>query len=502
MNAAADRRCGVLLHPTSLPGPHGSGDFGPGAYHFVDWLVAAGQGLWQVLPLTPIGAGNSPYASMAAFAGAPLLVALEPLVGRGWLAPQAELRLPEDRVDYARAPALKLAQLRAAAQGFDARAGAAERAEFAGFCAAEAPWLDDYALFMALDAQYAARGVYCWTGWDRGHAWRDAAALAAARRAFDAELRFWRFVQWQHFAQWRALKAYANARGVQIVGDLPIFVAHHSADCWARPELFKLDGGGAPRVVAGVPPDYFSATGQRWGNPLYDWAAMAADGYAWWIARLRHELARADLVRVDHFRGFAASWEIPAASPTAIDGRWVEAPGAALFDALRAALGELPLIAEDLGVITPEVEALRERCGLPGMKVLQFAFGEDARHPFLPHNYPRNCVAYTGTHDNDTAIGWYAAAGERERHFARVYLDSDGADIGWALIRAALASVARLAIYPLQDVLGLDGAHRMNTPGQMDCWTWRFRWADVGPRPAPRLAALAAACGRAAFDRL
>jgi 4-alpha-glucanotransferase len=499
------RRSGVLLHPTSLPGPHGSGDFGPSAYHFIDWLVAAGQRAWQVLPLTPIGPGNSPYASVAAFAGSPLLVALEPLVDKAWIAPAdvtIAAELPDARIDFDRVLPFRMARLRAAAAVFRQRGDAVDRAAFTEFCEAEASWLDDYALFMALDAQYRARQIWCWTGWDAGHAQRDPAALAAARKLLVDEIHFWQFVQWCFFSQWRELKRYANERGVEVVGDLPIFVAHHSADCWAHRELFLLDAAGEPQVVAGVPPDYFSATGQRWGNPLYDWAAMQRDGFAWWIARMTHELARADRVRADHFRGFAAYWEIPASCPTAIDGRWVPAPGAALFAALRTALGEVPIIAEDLGAITPDVEALRDACGFPGMKVLQFAFGGDASHAFLPHNYVTDCVVYTGTHDNDTTAGWYAAATARERRYAEQYLDASGPDVPHAMIRAACGSVAQLAIYPMQDVLALGSEHRMNTPGMLDCWTWRFRWDDVGAQPAKDLARLAAVFGRAPIELL
>ena len=499
------RRSGILLHPTSLPGPHGSGDFGPAAYHFVDWLVTAGQRAWQVLPLTPIGPGNSPYASVSAFAGSPLLVALEPLIDKGWIdAADAATgsRLPVDHVAFEHAVPWRMARLREAASGYAQRASHEDRSAYAAFCAAEAGWLDDYALFMALDGHYQQQGIWNWTAWETGCARRDPAALAAARRQWREEIDFWCFVQWCFTTQWRALKRYANERDVQLIGDLPIFVAHHSADCWARPDLFLLDAQGEPRVVAGVPPDYFSATGQRWGNPLYDWPAMQREGFAWWVARMRHELARADVVRIDHFRGFAAYWEIPASCATAVEGRWVPAPGAALFEALKAALGELPVIAEDLGVITPDVEALRDGCGFPGMKILQFAFGGDATHAFLPHNYPSHCAAYSGTHDNDTARGWYGAAPDHERHFATAYLDTDGINIHWAMVRAICGSVAELAVYPMQDVLGLGTEHRMNTPGQLACWSWRFGWEQVGAEPAQRLARLAAAFGRAPFERL
>ncbi|HTT11228.1 MAG TPA: 4-alpha-glucanotransferase [Burkholderiaceae bacterium] len=503
-----DRRLsGILLHPTSLPGPHGSGDFGPSAYHFLDWLAAAGQSLWQILPLTPIGPGNSPYASVSAFAGSPLLVALEPLVERGWMAPadaaaKAALGPDKYRLDFGRVVPFRMQALRRAADGFSARASSAEREDFATFCTREAHWLDDYALFMALDTEYRARAIWSWTKWEPGLARRAPQALALASDRNRAAVAFWKFVQWCFFTQWRALKRYANDKGIRVVGDLPIFIAHHSADCWAHPDLFRLDANGEPQVIAGVPPDYFSPTGQRWGNPLYNWDKMASDGFAWWIARTRHELARADFVRIDHFRGFAAYWEIPASCPTAVEGSWQPAPGVALFDAIRAALGDLAVIAEDLGVITPDVEALRDRYALPGMKILQFAFGSDAAHAFLPHNYSPNCAVYTGTHDNDTIVGWYASTTDREREYARVYVDAEADGMHWAMIRAACASVARIAVYQMQDVLGLGAEHRMNTPSKLDCWTFRFDWDQVGPQPAERLARLAATYGRAPIERL
>ncbi len=500
------RRSGILLHPTSLPGPHGSGDFGPSAYHFVDWLVSAGQSVWQMLPLNPIGPGNSPYASVSAFAGSPLLVALEPLVDKGWLAPvdaDEAARFSALRVDFDRVTGWRMARLREAARGFFAVAGAADRNAFAAYCNAQAHWLDDYALFMAVDeAARAAGGFVPWPKWDQALARRAPRALAAAHRRHAEAVDFWRFTQWCFDAQWRAVRRYAGERGVLLVGDLPIFVAHHSADCWTRPDLYLLDADFEPTVVAGVPPDYFSATGQRWGNPLYDWAAMKRDGYAWWIARVRRQLELADWLRVDHFRGFAGCWEIPAANTTAVEGRWVPGPGAGLFEEMERVLGRLPLIAEDLGVITPDVVALREHFGLPGMRILQFAFGGDAEHPFLPHNYVADTCTYTGTHDNDTFAGWWRTASARERDFASAYLNCEQAGAHWAAIHALSRSVAKLVMFQLQDVLGLDSEHRINTPGQEQCWTWRFGWEMVGPEAGRRLARLSAATGRAPLDRL
>ena len=495
------RTSGVLLHITSLPGPHGVGDFGPAAYHFVDWLQSAGQRLWQLLPMTPVGPGNSPYQSVSAFAGSPLMVALEPLVERGWLAPVEPPAFDAMQVDFERVAPWRMQQLRAAAAGFEARASAAEKQALADWCARESDWLDDYTLFMALEA---AHGGQPWWTWDSALARRQGAALKAARLAHAGEIGFWQFVQWCFDSQWHAVKVYANARDIAIMGDLPIFIAHHSADCWARSDLYFLDGKFQPTVVAGVPPDFFSATGQRWGNPLYRWDRMAAEGYRWWIDRVKRALSQADVFRIDHFRGFAGYWEVPAASPTAIDGRWVPGPGKPLFDAIKNALGALPIVAEDLGVITDDVRALRDACGLPGMRVLQFAFGGDATHEFLPHNFVRNTAVYSGTHDNDTARGWWDAAPERDRVFAGSYLACGARDVHWGMIRAASASVANLAVFPLQDVLGLDAHHRMNVPGQMggSNWRWRFDWPMVGSEPARVLGLVSAATGRGPMQML
>lgn len=498
-----DRRTsGILLHPTSLPGPNGCGDLGPGAYHFVDWLASAGQSLWQVLPLMPIGPANSPYMSVSAFAGNPLLVDLDELVQRGWLAPitdQERSGFDDERIDFGRVVPFRLGKLRIAAETFLAKASAADKAAFAAYCTQEKSWLDDYALFMALDEHFAGR---LWPDWDAPIARRDKKALDKARKDLAPEIALWQFIQWCFDRQWRAVKAYANERGIQLIGDLPIFVAHHSADCWARPDLYHLDDKNWPTLIAGVPPDFFSATGQRWGNPLYNWAAMEKDKYAWWVERVKRQLALADVIRIDHFRGFAGYWEIPASEPTAIHGQWVKGPGKPLFDAIEKALGRLPIIAEDLGVITPDVVELRDGCGLPGMRVLEFAFAAGPDHNFLPHNYVPNTVVYTGTHDNDTIRGWWSTCTERERAFARTYLATDGHEIHWTMIRAAAMSVAKMAIYQFQDVLGLDGFHRMNTPGITGCWEWRFTWDYVGSEPGRRLAELSALSGRTSADKM
>jgi 4-alpha-glucanotransferase len=497
------RAAGVLLHLTSLPGPHGVGDLGADAHRFVDWLHEAGQTLWQWLPTSPVGPGNSPYQSVSAFAGSPLMVALEPLVARGWLAPP---QLPAGgfdagRVDFGRVTAWRMARLREAAEGFARGAAAADRRAFEDWCAAQAWWLDDYVLFMAIETAEAGRP---WWQWPAPLARRDARALAEAGRVHAREIAFWRFVQWCFDEQCTALKAHANRRGIAIVGDLPIFIAHHSADCWARPDLFELDEDFGLPVLAGVPPDSLGPFGQRWGNPLYRWDRMAAEGYRWWTDRVRRSLHQMDVFRIDHFRGFAGYWEIPADSPTAQRGRWRRGPGRALFDAIARELGELPVIAEDLGFITPDVHELRERCGFPGMKILQFAFGGDGAHEFLPHNYERDVVVYTGTHDNDTARGWWHAASDRERHYAGTYLACGEADIHWALIRAACNSVARMALYPLQDVMGLPAQARMNLPGTMGDanWTWRFDWPKLHPEHARVLGFIAAASGRAPLERM
>ena len=495
------RSAGVLLHTTSLPGPHGIGDFGPAAFQFVDWLVSAGQSVWQLLPTAPIGPGDSPYQSVSAFAGSPLMVALEPLVAKRWL---PEPVLPEGgfdafKVNYAKVIPWRLQQLRSAARGFVAQASAAERGAFAAWCAKHASWLDDYALFMALET---SSGYKTWWQWDDGLQRRVPAALAAARAQHAEEITFWQFVQWQFDAQLGAIKKYANDRGVSLMGDLPIFVAHHSADVWARPDLYTLDESFQPTVVAGCPPDAMALDGQRWGNPQYHWDRMAKEDFAWWTARVRRALEQADVFRIDHFRGFAGYYEIPASCPTAREGTWRTGPGKPLFDAIARALGPLPIVAEDLGFITQDVYDLRDSLGYPGMRILQFAFGADAKNEFLPHNYVANTIAYTGTHDNDTARGWWDNASPHERAYAGSYLATGGDDIHWSMIRACCNSVANIAVFQLQDVLGLGSAHRMNTPGTVSDrnWSWRFDWPMLGTEPGRVLGLISAASGRAPIE--
>ncbi len=502
------RVSGVLLHPTSLPGRFGIGDLGPEAHRFVEFLAGAGQGLWQVLPLGPTGYGDSPYQGFSAFAGNPLLVSPERLLDDGLLSAQDAARASSptlDQVDYGAVSKAKRPLLRKAFEAFQRHSPAAARHELEAFCRRHAAWLDDYALFMAV--KDAHDGVV-WTSWEAGIAAREPGALARWRRDCADAIAIRKFEQYQFFRQWAALRKAAHSRHLRILGDVPIFVAHDSADVWAHRELFQLTGGGHPAFVAGVPPDYFSATGQLWGNPLYNWDALAASRFAWWIERVRAALAALDLVRLDHFRGFEAYWEVPATETTAVKGRWVKAPGAALFEALEAALGELPIVAENLGVITPEVEALRERFGFPGMAILQFAFGTDPQAPgFRPHNFTHDLAVYTGTHDNDTTQGWWtagvgdstrsAADAAEEREIARKYLASDGKQIHWDFVRAVFASVADIAIAPLQDLLGAGSEARMNLPGRASGnWRWRFRAEALSDALRDRLHELATLYGR------
>jgi 4-alpha-glucanotransferase len=496
------RSSGILLHPTSLAGRFGIGDLGAEAYRFVDFLHAAGQTLWQVLPLGPTGYGDSPYQCFSAFAGNPLLISPQKLVDEELVSKAALDTDPDpggDRVDFGRAIAFKKTVLAQAYDRFSRNSGAGITAGFDRFLQQEAWWLEDYALFQAIkDSNKGA----AWNAWEPALMKRESEALGRSREELREQIEAQKFTQYLFFEQWFALKSYCNQKGIRIVGDVPIFVAYDSADVWARPELFKLNDAGQPVVVAGVPPDYFSKTGQLWGNPIYDWERMRADGFQWWVQRMRAALQLVDIVRVDHFRGFAACWEVPAQDKTAERGRWVEVPGRDILTVLESSLGQLPILAEDLGVITPDVEALRDEFGLPGMRILQFAFADTVNN-HLPHNHVRNAVVYTGTHDNDTCVGWFnsvAGAGStrdvaqvnRERDYCLEYLNADGREIHWEFIRAAMASVASMAIVPAQDVLGLDSNARMNLPASTTGnWNWRLRNEELTGEHSDRLLELA-----------
>jgi 4-alpha-glucanotransferase len=493
------RQAGVLLHPTSLPGAYGIGELGDHATIFLDWASSAGMKIWQVLPLNPPGFGASPYGCLSSFAGNPLMISPQKLLKEGLLDAADVANVPAfsiDHVEFERVTPFKIALLRTSWGHFSASADQPLRKAFDAFVASDQQrdWLADYALFMALRERHD--GTPWWT-WPRDLVQRDEAALLRARGELADEIRFWQYVQFLFFRQWDALRAAAHARGIRIMGDVPIYVANDSADVWSNPELFHLDAEGRPVVVAGVPPDYFSATGQRWGNPLYRWDVMRETRYRWWIERVRTNLRMADLVRFDHFRGFAEYWEIPASEPTAVRGRWMPGPGIALFEALRDQLGDLPLVAEDLGFITDDVHALRRAVGAPGMKILQFAFGSQTS-PHLPHCLDQHTVVYTGTHDNDTARGWFDHAPAEERENAMSYIGFESADeAAWSFIRAAYTSVAETVIVPVQDILGLGTEARMNTPGEeRGNWTWRLRSGSLTKEHAARLRRLAKVSGR------
>lgn len=488
------RSFGVLLHPTSLPGPWVCGVLGQDAQEFLAWLAEAGATFWQILPLGPTGFGDSPYQSFSAFAGNPYLIDPEDLFRRGWLPPEEPPPHPQGRVDYGLLYRWKWDLLRRAFRGFQERGDPQEKREFLRFWEEEKEWLWDYAHFMALKDRFGGRP---WNEWPRGLRLRDPKALALEA---DQDVHFHAWTQWVFLHQWQRLRERAHTLGIRVIGDIPIFVAYDSADVWAHPELFELDEEGKPRVVAGVPPDYFSPTGQRWGNPLYRWPIHEAEGFRWWIGRVRQTLRFCDLLRIDHFRGFAAYWEIPAEEPTAVRGRWVPAPGEKLFRRMAEELGELPILAEDLGVITPDVEELRDKFGFPGMRVLQFAFDGKPDNPHLPENFPEHgrVVVYTGTHDNDTTLGWYQSAPPEVQARVRNYLARHGIhvscaeDVPWALLALAFGSRARLAVVPMQDVLGLGSEARMNYPSRPEGnWTWRLKREQLSPALAQDLFLLA-----------
>lgn len=503
------RESGILLHITSLPSTHGVGDLGEAAYLFVDFLARTGQQIWQVLPLGPTGYGNSPYQCYSAFGGNPLLISLEKLAEEGLLEARDAAVVPPANPDRADFEGEWVCHSRALQKAFAAYAGISFgdlRTEAAAFYSQNVSWLDDYALFRALKTYHSERP---WHQWEADIRAREIQALMRWQDKLSQQVEYEKFVQFLFFRQWSALKDYSNDRGISILGDLPIFVAHDSADVWANQGLFELNADGSPAKVAGVPPDYFAKTGQLWGNPLYHWDKMQAAGYAWWMERFKSALSMCDAIRLDHFRGFESYWEVPGDAKTAAGGRWVPGPREPFFEAVVAKLGQIPIIAEDLGVITPQVESLRDRFGFPGMRVLQFAFGDDPKaNDYQPHNYPRHCVVYTGTHDNDTTVGWFhsvqgkgstRAADEiqKEREFALKYLHSKGEQIHWDMIRLAFQSVADTAIVPLQDVLGLGTEARMNLPGTAEGnWTWRFRWEQLTSEMETKLAELTTTYGR------
>lgn len=502
------RSSGILLHPTSLPGGFGIGDLGPEAFKFIDFLVETGQTYWQILPLGPTGYGDSPYQCFSAFAGNTLMISPDKLVEDELLAPEQIANKPDfpnGKVDFGGVYDWKNQLLSQAFENFHHTTSVDMRGKFESFVQDQEWWLNDYAMFRAVKM---SQNQKAWYEWDGPLKLRDEAALAKAAEELYDNIQAEKFYQFLFFKQWAAVKEYAAKNDIKIIGDIPIFIALDSADVWRNQDQFKLNPDGSARVVAGVPPDYFSKTGQLWGNPIYDWDAMRRDGFKWWIDRVRHTLETVDIVRIDHFRGFVAAWEVPGGDATAENGQWINAPGGELFAAMQNALGQLPFIVEDLGVITPDVEELRDGFGFPGMKILQYAFGGDAKNHDLPHNYVNNCAAYTGTHDNDTTVGWWhsrAGAGStrdenavsREHDYCLKYLDSDGKEINWDFIRAVWASVADTAIAPMQDLLGLGTEGRMNLPASTDGnWYWRLRGDAVTEEIKSKLKGLTETYGR------
>lgn len=494
------RAAGVLTHPTSFPSRYGVGDFGAAAYRFVDFLVESQQSYWQLLPLGPTGYADSPYQCFSAFAGNPLLISPDRLVNEGYLPADVVRNVPSfptRAVDYGPVIEYKNNLFQAAFAHFQTHATPEQTAVFKQFCSENGSWLDDFALFMALKNHHKEQAGGVWNTWPADIAQREPEAMASWSRRLAEEIALHKFLQFLFFRQWLDLKQYANERGVRIIGDIPIFVAFDSADVWANQTLFYLNEDGSPEFIAGVPPDYFSATGQRWGNPLYRWERMKTDNYAWWARRLEMTFLQADVVRIDHFRGFEAYWEIPAEEPTAVVGQWAKGPGEDFFAAMEAQLGVLPIIAEDLGVITPEVVALRDRFDFPGMKILQFGFGGERNSGFLPHTFDHNCVVYTGTHDNDTVLGWYASATEEERDHFRRYMAVDGRDVAWDMIRLAYMSVAETAVATLQDLMRLGTEARMNFPGKVGgYWRWRYTADMLTPTITHHLRELTLLYGR------
>ena len=494
------RVSGILLHPTSLPSPFGIGDLGDDAYQFVDFLAEADQQIWQILPIGPTGFGNSPYLSYSALAGNPLLISPQKLYEDKFLTESDLAQLPDypmGKVDYDLVIATKIPLLKKASENFKAQATKTQLADWEKFCDRHKDWLDDYALFMAIKEANEGKG---WHQWDEDIASRQPKAIAAWTNRLSESIFFHKFMQYQFFSQWKELKVYANENGVKIFGDIPIYVAHDSADVWANPEIFRLDEETKePALMAGVPPDYFSATGQLWGNPVYNWKELAKTDFKWWIKRVEGILEYVDIIRIDHFRGFEAFWAVEQGEKTAMNGEWMKAPGEEFFTLLKKQLGDLPIVAEDLGVITPEVEALRDDFGFPGMKILHFAFDSDRANPFLPFNYVnRNCIVYTGTHDNNTTIGWFYERSEEAQASVVDYLGGACPEgVNWALIRLAMGSVANAAIFPLQDILGLGTEAKMNTPSYAEGnWDWRYQTDMLSSDPKNHLKHLTCLYGR------
>lgn len=471
----SSRKSGLLVHPTSFPGPYGIGDLGHAAYRFIDFLEKSGQKIWQVLPIGPTGYGDSPYQAFSSFAGQPLIISPDLLIEMGLLLP-SELDMQEwnpEMIDYGPAIEYKISLFKKAFAHFDSTESKQIKSDYRKFCVQQKDWLTDYALFMAVKDHH---GGVMWTEWKKEIAFPTEAIIKKWTKKLSKQVKYYKFLQFIFFKQWFDLKEYANSKDIQIIGDIPIFVAFDSSDVWANKELFFLDKKGRPTVVAGVPPDYFSETGQLWGNPLYDWPVHKKQGYDWWIKRIHNNLKIVDVLRIDHFRGFEAYWAVPYGEETAIEGKWCKGPEGDLFVAMEAALGkDLPIIAEDLGVITPAVEKLRDDFHFPGMKILQFAFESIEENPFLPHNYVPHSVCYSGTHDNDTSLGWYTKAKPESQDKVRRYFRVDGSDVSWDFIRACFGSVSETAVVPLQDVLGFDSWARMNTPGiAAGNWQWRY----------------------------
>jgi len=477
-----ERSSGILLHPTSLPSKHGIGDLGNAAYGFVNVLAETKQKLWQVLPLGPTGFGDSPYQCFSTFAGNPLLISLEKLSEAGFLSAQ-ELdnseKFDDTKIDYGRVINYKYALYRKAFANF------VENKEYKTFCLNKGLWLNDYALFMALKQHFNGRS---WNEWDKSIKLREPVAVAKYTKLLSKEIAFHKFLQFCFFKQWYELKTHANKNGIKIIGDIPIYVAFDSSDAWSNPSAFFFDKEMNPTKVAGVPPDYFSKTGQLWGNPLYNWRALKKDNYKWWLDRIQATKELVDIIRIDHFRGFCEYWAVPSSSTTAIDGKWEKGPGVDIFIAIKELLGELPILAEDLGLLTPDVHALRDKFGFPSMKILEFAFNAHEGSSYIPHLLERNSVVYTGTHDNDTVVGWFKKAGQDDKNLFMEYTNTDGKNVAWDFIRLAFASVANIAIVPMQDILSLDTDARMNTPSLASGnWQWRFKWDQVTPEIKDRL---------------